>query len=240
MRGDRSGVLPFFDADESGSAPEIGGDSEGLRGEVAMKTGFTLIELLVVIAIIAVLAAILFPVFVSAKESAKQAGCLGHTKQVAHAWFMYADDYSGVCCNPSGLGRWWGPYWSRPGGEAYFQELIWPYAKSKNYVYCPGTGLNYVWKVSGLPQTPFSYNGTSYWYNYFVWCGKPLSIARRLSISPIAADMPYGPTFDVLPHKRGITIAYADGHAKLYHCAEADMYAYSGMWWDWVHAWDGL
>ena len=55
--------------------------------------GFTLIELLVVIAIIAILAAILFPVFASAKEAAKKTSCLSNNKQVAIAVNLYANDY---------------------------------------------------------------------------------------------------------------------------------------------------
>ena len=58
-----------------------------------MKKAFTLIELLVVIAIIAILAAILFPVFAQAKEAAKKTACLNNAKQLGLASIMYADDY---------------------------------------------------------------------------------------------------------------------------------------------------
>lgn len=57
--------------------------------------GFTLIELLVVIAIIAILAAILFPVFAQAREKARQSGCLSNFKQLGIAFLMYASDYDG-------------------------------------------------------------------------------------------------------------------------------------------------
>jgi len=57
--------------------------------------GFTLIELLVVIAIIAILAAILFPVFAKAREKAKQATCMSNLKQIGHAILQYAQDYDG-------------------------------------------------------------------------------------------------------------------------------------------------
>jgi prepilin-type N-terminal cleavage/methylation domain-containing protein/prepilin-type processing-associated H-X9-DG protein len=59
------------------------------------KRGFTLIELLVVIAIIAILAAILFPVFAKAREKARQTKCVNNLKQIGMATSMYAQDYDG-------------------------------------------------------------------------------------------------------------------------------------------------
>src|SRR5437764_11063090 len=58
-----------------------------------LKKGFTLIELLVVIGIIALLAAILFPVFSQAREKARAAACMSNLKQMGGAWMMYAQDY---------------------------------------------------------------------------------------------------------------------------------------------------
>jgi prepilin-type N-terminal cleavage/methylation domain-containing protein len=62
----------------------------GLRRK---QGGFTLIELLVVIAIIAILAAILFPVFAQAREKARSSGCTSNQKQIALAFGMYSQDY---------------------------------------------------------------------------------------------------------------------------------------------------
>src|SRR3989442_716208 len=63
--------------------------------KASVKTGFTLIELLVVIAIIAILAAILFPVFAQAREKARQTACLSNMKQLSLALEMYRTDYDG-------------------------------------------------------------------------------------------------------------------------------------------------
>ena len=57
------------------------------------RRGFTLIELLVVIAIIAILAAILFPVFAQAREKARAATCVSNLKQIGNAMMMYVQDY---------------------------------------------------------------------------------------------------------------------------------------------------
>jgi len=70
------------------------------------KKGFTLIELLVVIAIIAILAAILFPVFAQAREKARQSTCLSNMKQIGLALNMYIDDYDETYPTYDGAGGW--------------------------------------------------------------------------------------------------------------------------------------
>src|SRR5437868_6204128 len=74
-----------------GQPPPLGDGA--MRRLWTHRRGFTLIELLVVIAIIAILAAILFPVFAQAREKARQTSCLSNLKQLSHAMLMYAGDY---------------------------------------------------------------------------------------------------------------------------------------------------
>ncbi len=83
------------------------------------RKGFTLIELLVVIAIIAILAAILFPVFAKARAKAHQASCLSNTKQTMLSYLMYNSDYDGFVMtanwdhySPGATGSWWHPLWA--------------------------------------------------------------------------------------------------------------------------------
>jgi prepilin-type N-terminal cleavage/methylation domain-containing protein/prepilin-type processing-associated H-X9-DG protein len=95
----------------------------------ARPMGFTLIELLVVIAIIAILAAILFPVFAQAREKARQAVCLSNAKQIGVACRMYAQDWDEVNV-PERV-------WLRNGPNLSFRVNLQPYVKNKNVFVCP-------------------------------------------------------------------------------------------------------
>ena len=93
--------------------------------------GFTLIELLVVIAIIAILAAILFPVFTSAKKTAHASACMSSMKQISLAHQLYMDNYNGYLV-PSGI--------NISGNTIYWPENLAKYTGSKNrkILNCPG------------------------------------------------------------------------------------------------------
>src|SRR4051794_12671042 len=96
---------------------------------VGLRRGaFTLIELLVVIAIIAVLAAILFPVFAQAREKARQVSCLSNVKQLGLAFSMYSQDYDEK--NPNGVN------WFFPGGNGWAGQTY-PYVKNTKIFLCP-------------------------------------------------------------------------------------------------------
>jgi prepilin-type N-terminal cleavage/methylation domain-containing protein/prepilin-type processing-associated H-X9-DG protein len=94
----------------------------------ARKLGFTLIELLVVIAIIAILAAILFPVFAQARDNARKATCLSNQKQLMLAHRMYMSDYDDVSVPER--------YQAKIGWVSY-KVMILPYVKSAGVYQCP-------------------------------------------------------------------------------------------------------
>ena len=101
------------------------------------KSAFTLIELLVVIAIIAILAAILFPVFARARENARRASCQSNLKQIGLGLLQYIQDYD-EAMPPSAVG---GVASSTNNGTAYkWMDAIYPYVKSEQIFVCPSDG----------------------------------------------------------------------------------------------------
>ena len=132
------------------------------------KRGFTLIELLVVIAIIAILAAILFPVFARAREQARKTSCLSNLKQMSLGFLMYAQDYDETLPgikfggNP---GEGW-PWTVFPGSYDWtgvFTQGVQPYIKNKQILQCPSGTDNNRW--SGSNGLSYCYN--EYLYNYY-------------------------------------------------------------------------
>jgi prepilin-type N-terminal cleavage/methylation domain-containing protein len=119
------------------------------------RAGFTLIELLVVIAIIAILAAILFPVFARARESARRTSCVSNAKQLVNSVMMYVQDYD----NHYPSRNFWnvpvspGSYPCKPcrTDAGYWKVLMQPYIKNDQVFVCPSdTGI-----PTALASDPF-------------------------------------------------------------------------------------
>ncbi|MGC8668384.1 MAG: prepilin-type N-terminal cleavage/methylation domain-containing protein [Chthonomonadales bacterium] len=204
--------------------------------------GFTLIELLVVIAIVAILAAVMFPVFAQARESARRTQCLSNCKQAVLGLTMYVQDYDDTF--PS--------YWETPQGstlemnEAY--RVIQPYVKSTDIFYCPdrtdtGCGYGLAFQATksdrciGLGYNFGPVNVGGGLYSPSVWSGSTLvlpgsSLARLTQPADVFV---FGDTHDApayslslsfilstdhirrtseLRHGGRFNMAYADGHAK--------------------------
>ena len=176
-----------------------------------MKRAFTLIELLVVIAIIAILAAILFPVFAQAKEAAKKTQCASNQKQLGLAFLQYAADSDDLFPNPGGGTKLasnnsspqTGWIQTAPDGSG---QGIWPYVKSKNLTSSNGNmfscpdAQNYTGLIpAGTPpyddrQRSFimndylrAYHPGAYATNITVVSGVPDSFASGISQTQVPA-----------------------------------------------------
>lgn len=151
------------------------------------EKGFTLIELLVVIAIIAILAAILFPVFARAKKAAMKTSCLSNLKQIGTSLAIYTQDYDDRYPLVCGMGGgavlddadiWAGiadasaPNTAWVSGSrtapstASLAALLKPLVKNTKIFYCPAMGANGSWSIGGTPVVTVTANeGTSYIWN---------------------------------------------------------------------------
>jgi prepilin-type N-terminal cleavage/methylation domain-containing protein/prepilin-type processing-associated H-X9-DG protein len=179
-----------------------------------MRRGFTLIELLVVIAIIAILAAILFPVFAKAREKARQTSCLSNLKQIQLAALMYCQDYDEMLMNqcladpfpggPNGVGG--GACWGHP---SWPQNFLIPYVKNAQIFRCPSTRGAY---------------GATMDYGYNDWIsGLPLGRIQRPAECTAYADVvSWGGLYRDWQswnypnpiHNEGFNASFVDGHAK--------------------------
>jgi len=142
------------------------------------RRGFTLIELLVVIAIIAILAAILFPVYARLKEKARSTQCLSQMRQIGAAIMVYADDSDESYPFAYNLANW--SAWT----VNTWRERIEPYTKSRALLVCPAPTKQPGYTLPGNANIPH------YGMNVAVVCptNQPIAYARRLGDIPRPAD----------------------------------------------------
>jgi prepilin-type N-terminal cleavage/methylation domain-containing protein/prepilin-type processing-associated H-X9-DG protein len=192
------------------------------------RRGFTLIELLVVIAIIAILAAILFPVFARAREKARQTSCLSNMKQLGLALSMYVTDYDQRLpawrADHAAAFPYPDPTYNQNRGPWYV--TIFPYVKNIQVYDCPSTAF----KWNGRWTHAFDYG-----YNRRIsrgHIGEMTHPAETLAFVDAWADPDYGSGggkgWDVVQyypgsssigyidprHNEGANMAFCDGHAK--------------------------
>ncbi|MHB9038583.1 MAG: prepilin-type N-terminal cleavage/methylation domain-containing protein [Armatimonadota bacterium] len=115
--------------------------------------GFTLIELLVVIAIIAILAAILFPVFTKAKEAGRNAKCLNNLKQLNTALLMYVDNFNGTFPNCTYYSRVMELGLGGLGTGSYMQDKLRKYVRNSEIWMCPSIDVKA--KLPPWPGKPY-------------------------------------------------------------------------------------
>lgn len=199
------------------------------------RRAFTLIEILVVIAIIAILSAILLPVFFTVRGRARQASCISNLRQIGNAVQMYTQDYDGrypYAVDPSD--RVWPSTWSsHPAFQSqipqipYLQDCVRTYTMSPQLFRCAGdVGFNTA-DFTGLPMdanpSSFEKYGTSYYYRTEV-------AADQLSESAVAAPAKINLVFDgaghwhgtLVPPQRRYNTLYADGHVKNVNRSQMD------------------
>jgi prepilin-type N-terminal cleavage/methylation domain-containing protein/prepilin-type processing-associated H-X9-DG protein len=221
-----------------------------------LRRAFTLIELLVVISIIALLAAILFPVFGRARESARRSACQSNLKQFSMGWMQYAQDYdemtapyrvsAGSLDSPTNPGMPWA-------------DTIMTYVKNSQVLICPSQQAE-----KDINGTTYARPGMSYSYNMVVSSygpGQKIAAIQSASTMVLFADavgsvnsfrgnvfdmrggtgitarVNYGTYYQIsrtaLPagarHMDGANYAFVDGHVKWYHCAYSPVgYQFAG------------
>jgi prepilin-type N-terminal cleavage/methylation domain-containing protein/prepilin-type processing-associated H-X9-DG protein len=202
------------------------------------KHAFTLIELLVVISIVAVLTAILFPVFQSVREKARAATCLSNQKQIGLASMMYSED------NNEALLKYYYPEFAATPNQGYWPNRLFPYLTSRNVLICPsrtkfpdagteaadeqaglrGYGLAYPFPGSGY-YTMLQYQSPA--QHVYLMDGIGTGNISQTEVYKAYVNLPYDPLIPGLQsnnynyhsspdprHTQRVSVIFLDGHAK--------------------------
>ena len=217
------------------------------------KKAFTLIELLVVIAIIAILAAILFPVFASAKERARQTKCLNNLKQLSAAFQQYCINFDDTVPNLSSTMAgeppdWCGSPWV--GKQVYPEDgQLWSYTRNREIYLCPTDSKTPAGEIGG--DWYFEDFALSYSVNYKLqWQESDPRQRRKLDATVghraskilllmhedrktindgyFVWDISYDSPSDI--HYEGTTVSYCDGHARYCRKIELDRQVAASQW----------
>ena len=147
---------------------------------ITIKKGFTLIELLVVIAIIAILAAILFPVFAQAREKARQTSCLSNLKQIGTGLQLYVDDYDETYPAAYNIRPYGYLDYAAFGDDVHALDAptykLYPYIKNGSIFVCPSAKQKDLLLRSYYTLNGVNINGSSYNFNGVLYSdGRTLS-----------------------------------------------------------------
>jgi prepilin-type N-terminal cleavage/methylation domain-containing protein/prepilin-type processing-associated H-X9-DG protein len=193
-----------------------------------VKRGFTLIELLVVIAIIAILAAILFPVFARAREKARQTSCLSNLKQIELASSAYTQDYD-ECIVGYGMAEC-SPGPAPPGGCVNWFENLVPYIQNSQVMQCPSRYphrsdtdyaaiYTHTHRCRGglsLADVLFPAEAASYMdgrYSSTDGTGYVIAYCRLCSPTGVSSGRDWN-GMGAREHNEGANVTFIDGHAK--------------------------